>query len=64
MAIFLFLLDKVMNNAMSPELHSPTVTDLITVNMYEYIRKMKLHIIVCLTNFQMILLMMKTMHFS
>ena len=34
-----------MNFAMLPELHSPTVMDLITANMY--IRKMKEYIIVC-----------------
>ena len=49
---------------MLPELHSPTVTDLITANMYEYIRKMKEYINVCLTSYQMILLMKKTIFIS
>ena len=47
---------------MSPELHSPTVTVLSPAKLYN--RKMKLYTSVCLTSYQMILLMNKTNHFS
>ena len=47
---------------MSPELHSPTVTVLSPAKLYN--RKMKLYTFVCLTSYQMILLMNKTAHSS
>ena len=47
---------------MSPELHSPTVTVLSPAKLYN--RKMKLYTFVCLTSYQMILLMNKTTHSS
>ena len=49
-----------MNTAMSPELHSPTVTDLNTVNMYN--KKVKKYTFVCLTYHQMSMLIDKTIH--
>ena len=45
---------------MSPELHSPTVTVLSPVKLYN--RKVKLYTFACLTSYQMILLMNKTTH--
>ena len=59
---FHFFLDKIRNIAMSPELHSPTVTVLSPAKLYN--RKMKLYTFVCLTSYQMILLMNKTTHSS
>ena len=59
---FHFFLDKIRNIAMSPELHSPTVTVLSPPKLYN--RKMKLYTFVCLTSYQMILLMNKTTHSS
>ena len=47
---------------MSPELHSPTVTVLSPAKLFN--RKMKLYTFVCLTSYQMILLMNKTTHSS
>ena len=47
---------------MSPELHSPTVKVLSPAKLYN--RKMKLYTFVCLTSYQMILLMNKTTHSS
>ena len=47
---------------MSPELHSPTTTDLNTANMYN--NKMKKYTFVCLTSHQMSMLMNKTIHSS
>ena len=51
-----------MNISMSPELHSPTSTDLYTANMYN--KKMKKYTFVCLTYPQMSMLMDKTIHDS
>ena len=59
---FSFFLDKIRNIIMSPELHSPTVTVLSPAKLYN--RKMKLYTFVCLTSYQMILLMNKTTHYS
>ena len=59
--VFIFL-DKIRNIAMSPELHSPTVTVLSPAKVYN--RKMKLYTFVCLTSYQMILLMNKTTYSS
>ena len=59
---FSFFLDKIRNIAMSPELHSPTVTVLSPAKLYN--RKMKLYTFVCLKSYQMILLMNKTTHSS
>ena len=61
-ASFHFFLDKIRNIAMSPELHSPTVTVFSPAKIYN--RKMKLYTSVCLTSYQMILLMNKTTHYS
>ena len=47
---------------MSPELLSPTVTVFSPAKIYN--RKMKLYTFVCLTSYQMILLMNKTTHYS
>ena len=47
---------------MSPELHSPTVTVLSPAKLYN--RKMKLYTLVCLTSYQMILLINKTAYSS
>ena len=47
---------------MSPELHSPTVTIFSPAKLYN--RKMKSYIFVCLSSYQMILLMNKTTHSS
>ena len=47
---------------MSPELHSPTVTVLSPAKLYN--RKMNMYTFVCLTSYQMILLMNKTTHSS
>ena len=59
---FSFFLDKIRNIAVSPELHSPTVTVLSPAKLYN--RKMQLYTFVCLTSYQMILLMNKTTHSS
>ena len=58
--VFIFFQDKIRNIAMSPELHSPTVTVLSPAKLYN--RNMKLYTFVCLTSYQMILLMNKTNH--
>ena len=50
------------NIAISPELHSHTVTVLFPAKLYN--RKMKLYTFVCITSYQMILLMNKTTHSS
>ena len=47
---------------MSPELHSHTIMDLNTANMYN--KKMKKYTFVCLTSHQMSMLMNKTIHSS
>ena len=47
---------------MSPELHSPTVTVLSPAKLYN--RKMKVYTFVCLTSYQIVLLMNKTTHSS
>ena len=47
---------------MSPELRSPTVTVFSPAKID--IRKMKLYTFVCLTSYQMVLLMNKTTHYS
>ena len=54
---FLFFLDKIMNIAMTPELHSCTATDLNTANMYK--KKMKTYTFVCLTFHQATMFMNK-----
>ena len=59
---FSFFLDKIRNIAMSPELHSPTVTVLSPAKLYN--NKMKLYTFVCLTSYKMILLMNETTHSS
>ena len=43
-----FFLGKIMNIAMSPELHSPTVTDMNTLNIYN--KKMKKDVFICMPN--------------